>query len=145
MASVAGLREAGGDVIRNIASQGLRAGPVGSVAGVAGRAIQAVIVAHMALVAIGRHAGRRHLVIAGQGPARRGVAPGSRGKRRCRRVAVRAICERKGRARCRVHRVIGGVVVALMTVLVAATSRRWEVISAGGRAMALRALHGCGV
>ena len=37
VASVAGLREAGGDVIRNIASQGLRAGPVGSVARVAGR------------------------------------------------------------------------------------------------------------
>ena len=136
-----------GNVVWHRAADRLRTVPVGDVAAgvVAIRDRQAVIVTGVALVAIGGCSGRSHLVIAGQSPARRGMAPGSRGKRRCRRVAVRAICGQKCRARCRVHRVIGAVVVALMTVLVAATSRSREVISAGGRAMALRALHGCSV
>ena len=143
-----GRRILHGNVVWHRAAYTLRAVKVGDVAAgvVAVRDRQGVIVTGVALVAIGGRSGGRHLVIARQSPARRGVAPGSRGKRRCRRVAVRAICERKCRARCRVHRVIGAVVVALMTVLVAASGNRSrEVISAGGRAMALRALHRCGV
>lgn len=100
----------------------------------------------MALVAVCGRARRCHLVIAGQSPSRRGVSPRSRGKGRCRRVATRAIRERKSCARCRVHGVIGAIVVALMAVLVAATGNRsGEAIPAGSRAMALRALHGCSV
>ena len=142
-----GRRILHGNVVWHRAADSLRTVPVGDVAvgGVAIRDRQAVIVTGVALVAIGGRSGRRHLVIAGQSPIR-GVAPRRRGERRCRRVAVRATGERKCRARCRVHRIIGAVVVALMTVLVAASGNRSrEVISAGGRAMALRTLHGCSV
>jgi len=102
---VAGCTERGWEVCRHVighrTAKGGGAVPVRGVATgvIAVRHRQAVIVVHMALVAIGGSSGRRHLVIAGQSPAGRGVAPRSRGIRRCRRVAVRAIRERKGRAR----------------------------------------------
>jgi len=72
MARVAGLREAGSDVVRNVATQSLRAGPVRGVAGVASRVGggKGVIVADVALVAIRDHARRSHLVVPRQGPTR---------------------------------------------------------------------------
>ena len=64
VARIASLREPGGDVIGYSAAQCCRAVPVGRVARVTRRAVQSVIVARVALIAIGDHARRRHLVIA---------------------------------------------------------------------------------
>ena len=143
-----GRRILHGNVVWHRAAYTLRAVKVGDVAAgvVAIRDRQGVIVTGVALVAIGGCSGRSHLVIAGQSPARRGVAPRSRGKRRCRRVAVRAICKPKCRARCRVHRVIGAAVIGGVTVGVCAGGgRSGKVITTCGNGMALRALHGCSV
>ena len=66
VAGIAGLRVPVGNVIRNIAAQGLRVEPIGSVAGaVAGRAVYGVTsAAGVTLVAVGDHPGRSHLVVA---------------------------------------------------------------------------------
>ena len=72
MAGVAGLREAGSNVIRDGAPQSLRAGPVCRVAGVASRVGggKGVIVPDVALVAIRDDARRSHLVVPRQSPTR---------------------------------------------------------------------------
>ena len=99
----------------------------------------------MALVAVCGRARRCHLVIAGQSPIR-GVAPGSRCVRGRGGVAVRTVCDSESSAGRGMHGVIGAIVVALMTVLVATSGNRSrEAIPAGSRAMALRTLHGCSV
>ena len=89
VAGVASGRETGGDVIGDSPTQTCGAVPFGGMARVAGRAVQAVIVARVALIAIGDHAGRSHLVTTGKSPIG-GVAPGSGREQRRGRVAVGA-------------------------------------------------------
>src|SRR5215469_17796156 len=90
-----------GHVIWNRATQRLRAVPVRGVATrvIAIRNRQTVVVADVALVAVCRCAGGSHLVVAGESPAGRGVAPGSGGEVGGNGVAVGAVCRREGRAR----------------------------------------------
>src|SRR5215475_8440094 len=88
--SLTALRERRGDVIRDAATERLRAGPIGRVAGVAGSAGQIVVVAGVALVAVRDFAGRRQLVAPSQGPTRRSVTPGSSCERSRGRMAVGA-------------------------------------------------------
>src|SRR5215469_14770448 len=81
VAGIAGGREVGSDVVRNAATQSSGTLPIRLVAEIASgvRGGQRVVVADMALVAIGDHAGGSHLVVALEGPAGGccGVAPGS--------------------------------------------------------------------
>ena len=65
VAGVAGLWESCRDVIRDIAAQGRGAVPVGGVARIASGAVQAVVVADVALITVGSRARWGHLVIAG--------------------------------------------------------------------------------
>ena len=90
-----------GHVIWHRATKRLRAVPVRGVTTrvIAIRNRQTVVVADVALVAVCRCAGGSHLVIAGESPAGRGVAPGSGGEVGGNGVAVRAVCRREGRAR----------------------------------------------
>jgi len=85
------LRKPGRDVVRNRAAQSRRAVPIRSVAGVADRGSQRVIVVHMA-----GHTRRRHRrnVHSRQGKSRRAVVKGRRGKAD-RRVAIGAIGDGK--------------------------------------------------
>ena len=122
MAGIASLREAGGEVIRNGATESGGVLPIGDVARIASRAVQAVVVANVALIAVGDHPGRGHLVIAAEGPTRRSMAPGSRRKRRCCGVAVGAICSNKRRACSRVHRIVGAAVIGGVATGVAAVT-----------------------
>jgi|SRR3974390_2087688 len=72
VAGIASLRETGSDVVRNVATESLRAVPVCGVAGVASgvRGSKSVIVADVALVAIGDDTRGSHLVVSGQCPTR---------------------------------------------------------------------------
>ena len=141
MAGIAGLGECGCDVVRDVTAQSLRAVPVCSVAGIASRAGQIVIVAGVALIAVGDDTRRRHLVIAHKVPTRRGVAPRSGGECGVDGMAVGAIRSGEGGARSGVNRVVGAVVIRLVTVLIRATRGRLQVVTAGRRGVALRALH----
>src|SRR6516165_5445974 len=103
VAGIAGCREVGSDVVRNAATQSGGTLPIRLVAEIASgvrRGTQAVVVADVALVAIGDHAGGSHLVVALESPAGRGVGPGSGGEVGGSGMAVRAVCRREGRA-CR--------------------------------------------
>src|SRR6516165_3670449 len=94
VAGVAGCREVGSDVVRNAATQSGGALPIRLVAEIAsgvGGGAQRVVVRGVALVAICHHACGRHLVIALEGPAGRGVGPGSGGEVGGNRVAVPAV------------------------------------------------------
>ena len=64
MTSLASLRKCGGDVVRDVAAERLRAGPIRGVARVAGCAGEIVVVAGVALIAVRDFAGGRHLVTA---------------------------------------------------------------------------------
>ena len=156
MTGVASLRESGGDVVGNVATQSLGAIPICRVAGVAGGAVpirsmaigipavagrQAVVVAHMALIAVCGRTRRGHLVIAGQRPIRGVVAPGSGGEGGGGGVAVGAVGRGEGCTRRGVHRIVGAVVIGLVTVLIAAAGGSLQIVTAGGGAVTLRALH----
>src|SRR6516162_3985970 len=103
VAGVAGLWEPSRNVVWYIPAQGLRALPIRLVAEIAsgvGGGAQRVVVRGVALVAIRHHACGRHLVVALEGPAGRGVSPGSGRECRRGRVAVPAVYRREGCA-CR--------------------------------------------
>src|SRR5215469_11134607 len=144
VAGIAGGREVGSDVVRNAAAQSGGALPirlVAEIAGGVGGGTQRVVVRGVALVAIRHHAGGRHLVVALEGPAGRGMSPGSGGECRRGRVAVPAVYRREGRACRRVHRIIRAAVIAGMTVGVTATAGCRQVVAARRGAVAERALH----
>ena len=124
VASIAGLWEAGGDVIGNGAAQCLGTGPVGGVARIARAAVQAVVIAGVALVAVADHASRGHLVVAGERPSGRAVVPGSRGESRRCRMAVGAVRGGVRRTSGGVHRVVGAIVIGLMATGVTAITVR---------------------
>jgi len=114
------------DVIGHVAAQSLRVVPVRGVAAVAigVGGCQSVVVADVALRAVGDRARRRHLVVAGQGPPghgvvkRRRVGPGNRV------VAGRAVCRREC-GTCRLVRWIVRVVpVGEMAAGIPAVGRR---------------------
>ena len=131
-------------VVRHGAAERPGAVPIGSVAAgvIAVRNRQTVIVSDVALVAVGGRACRCHLVVAGQCPAGRGVAPGSHGEGRRRGVAVRAIRDSEGGARRGVHRIVGAVVIGCVTVAVTAScSWSLEVVAARGCAVTQSAGH----
>src|SRR5215472_9819300 len=146
VAGIAGCREVGSDVVRNAVTQSRGTLPIRLVAeiacGVRG-GTQCVVVADVALVAIGDHAGGSHLVVALEGPASGcyGVAPGSGGEVGGGGVAGCAVCRRVGRSRRRVHRIIRAAVIAGMTVGVTATTGCRQIVAARRGTVALRALH----
>jgi len=92
--------EIGRDVVRNRSTEGLRTVPVTRVATRAPAITrgQAIVVAGVALVAVGDDAGGRHLVIARERPVRGVVTPRGGCERGCRRMTVRAIGSREGRS-----------------------------------------------
>src|SRR5215472_359631 len=146
VAGIAGCREVGSDVVRNAATQSGGTLPIRLVAEIASGVrggTQAVVVADVALVAIGDHAGGSHLVVALEGPAGGcyAVGPGSGGEVGGGGVAVRAVYRCEGCARRRVHRIIRAAVIAGMTVGVTATAGCRQVVAAGRGAVAQRALH----
>jgi len=106
MAGVARLRESGGDVVRDVAAQGLRVGPIRGVAGIASGAGQVVIVTGVALRATRNLASGRQLVAAGKRPASDRVVKGIVSPRDC-VVAGGAIRCREGSTGRRVRRIIG--------------------------------------
>src|ERR1700756_3752067 len=114
VAGIAGSREVGSDVVRYRATQSGGALPIGLVAeiacGVRGRT-QRVVVAGVALVAIGGYTGGSHLVVALEGPTSRGVVPGGGGEVGGGGVAIGAICRGEGCARRRVHGIIRAAVI----------------------------------
>ena len=100
--------EACGDVIGDVAAEGLRAGPVGLVTAVAigvGRS-ETIVAADVTLSAGGDHPGRRHLVRTGQWPAGSAVIEGGHVPADgC--VAIRTIGSGESRAGCGVTRIVG--------------------------------------
>ena len=140
VAGLAGLREASGDMVRHVATKRLCAVPIGCVAGITSCARQIVIVTGVALIAIGDDAGRRHLVIPGESPSRRSVAPGSGGKDGGNRVAVGAVGDGERGSSGGVHRVIRAGVIGLVAILVGATGRSLQVVTTRGSCVALGAL-----
>jgi hypothetical protein len=98
-----------GDMVGHRAADGRGAIPVRKVAAgvVAICDRETVIVAEVALIAVGDHARGRHLMIARQGPARRCVIPRSGGERRGCRMAIRAVRPGKHRTRIGMHGIIG--------------------------------------
>ena len=141
VAGIAGLREAGRDVVRHGAPQSLGAVPIGGVAGIAGGAGDVVVVADVALIAIRGGTGGGHLVIASERPGRGAVTPRGGCERDGRRVAVGAIGSREGRAGSRVDWIIRAAIVARVAVGIAATGRRGEIVAACRGGVALGALH----
>ena len=120
MAGIASLREARRDVIRNASTQVGGVVVIGLMAGPANRVPQGqiVVVADVALVAIGGRASGSHLVVALQSPTRRSVAPGSCGEGCGGGVTVRTVCGSKRRTRRRMHRIIGGAVIGGVAAVV---------------------------
>jgi len=112
------------------------------VAGIASCAGQVVVVAGVALIAVGDDAGRRHLVIANESPSRRSMTPGSSGEGRSNRVTVGAVGDGESGSSGGVYRIIRAGVVRLVAILVAAARWRFQIITTCRGRMALRALHG---
>ena len=117
-----GSGEVRGDMVGYSAAKSCSAIPIGSVAAgvVAVRNSETVIVADVALIAIGDHAGWRHLVIADESPTSGGVIPRSGGERVGSGVAVGAVGCKKGCACGGMHGVIGVLPVGLMATGVCA-------------------------
>ena len=119
-----GRREARGDVIRNVATERLRAGPGSLVAAVAirVRSRKRIVVVDVAMGAGNDLACRCELVRTGERPARnavikRGVGPSDR------IVTSRAVGRSESRARSRVRRVIGGLPGGEVTTGISAIRR----------------------
>jgi len=112
------------------------------VAGIASGTGDVVVVARVALIAVGDDTRRGHLVIADKSPACGGVGPRGRRKRGVDRVAVGAVRCGEGGARRGVDGIVGAVVIRLVTIRLAAARRRREIIAARRGGVALSALHG---
>jgi len=112
-------------MIRHGTAKRLRAVPIRQVAAgvIAVCHRQAVIVVHMALVAVCGRPRRCHLVVTRQRPARVGVVEGVIGPGNC-VVTSRAICRRERGACRRVHRVVRGLPIRQVATGIAAIGRR---------------------
>ena len=130
-------------MVRDVAAHRRRAVPIlevaGGVAAVRWLNIQRVVVVDVA----GRaRSGRGRHVHAGQCKASHAVIEGSQIGPRDSVVTIRAIRSGEGGSSGRMHWIIGAVPIRLMTELVSAGGRSGgQVVTAGGRGMALRALH----
>jgi hypothetical protein len=148
VAGIASVRESRRDVIRNASTQARGAVVIGLVAGPANGVSkgQIVVVADVALVAIGGRASGSHLVVALQCPTSGAVVPGSGGKGRGGGMAVCAVRSGKGTTGSggsgRVHRIIRGAVIRGVAAVVGVSTARRKAEGVVAIGMALRALHG---